>query len=223
MESAGKNQCRRGAIGCLLLLLAGCSDQEITAYRVPKDPGTTVAAVPAAMDQGQAPLVAAGVPPSENTNDLPHAGLMSAPSGAADGPSLRWQAPEGWQARPATAMRKGSYTINRDGAAADLSITAFPGDVGGLAANVNRWRGQIGLAPLEGAALAAGTETLDANGLHFTLIDFAGPTPGGRQRILAALASWQGATWFFKLMGPESMVENEKPDFTAFLRTVGPK
>jgi hypothetical protein len=95
--------------------------------------------------------------------------------------------------------------------------------VGGLAANLNRWRGQIGLPPLEGAAVGASTEALDANGLHFTLVDFAGATPGSQKRILAALTSWQGATWFFKLMGPEALVEDEKPVFTAFLKTVGPK
>ncbi len=61
----------------------------------------------------------------------------------------------------------------------------------------------------------------DANGLHFTLVDFAGPTPGG-QRIVAALTSWQGATWFFKLMRARpALVEGEKPAFIAFLQTVG--
>jgi hypothetical protein len=145
------------------------------------------------------------------------------PAGATDEPSLQWQAPPEWIAQPVTAMRKGSYTLSRGGAAADLSIAAFPGDVGGLTANLNRWRGQIGLPPLDGVALGASTETFDTHGLHFTVVDFAGPAAGGQKRILAALTSWQGATWFFKLMGPEGLVEDEKPAFTAFLKTVGPK
>jgi hypothetical protein len=161
--------------------------------------------------------------PSENTNDLPPARLVVAPTDAPDEPSLRWQAPPEWPAKPATAMRKGSYAVGRGDSTADLSITAFPGDVGGLAANVNRWRSQIGLPPVDDAAVGTVIETLDANGLHFTLVDFAGPTPAGQQRIMAALTSWQGATWFFKLMGPDSLVEGEKPAFIAFLQTVRAK
>jgi hypothetical protein len=168
-------------------------------------------------------LVQAGAQPAANTNDLPHAGLMVAPTGAGGAPSLHWQPAPEWSARPGSAMRKGSYAVGKGEGAADLSVTAFPGDVGGLAANVNRWRGQLGLPPLEGDALAAGITTLESNGLHFTLVDFAGVAAGSRQRILAALTSWQGATWFFKLMGPEGAVEDDKPAFLAFLRTVGPQ
>jgi len=219
MESSGKQTWRSRLTLCLLLGLAGCSDQEIATYRVPKDPGAAAAEVVMEPGSGAAPPSH----PAENTNDLPHGAFKVAPTGAGDEPSLHWQTPPEWEAQPVTAMRKGSYTVSRGGAAADLSITAFPGDVGGLTANLNRWRGQIGLPPLEGTALGANSETVDSHGLHFTVVDFAGPTSGGQKRILAALASWQGATWFFKLMGPEALVESEKPAFTAFLETVGPK
>jgi hypothetical protein len=178
-------------------------------------PGSAIGGAPsAAPNDGQA---------SENTNDLPHAGFIVAPNNASDGPSLRWQAPPDWEAGPATAMRKASYVVSRAGLTADLSITAFPGDVGGLAANVNRWRSQIDLPPVDDASLGTITDAFDSNGLQFVLVDFAGDTPAGRQRILAGLASWQGATWFFKMMGPDSLVEGEKTAFIAFLRTVEPK
>ncbi len=168
-----------------------------------------------------APRVAENAPKSsENTNDLPHAAFVVAPTDAAGAPSLQWQAPADWKTKPVTMMRKGSFTVSRGGADADLAITAFPGDVGGLAANVNRWRGQVGLAPVDEAAIGTVTESFEANGLHFTLVDCAGADPAGAQRILAALVPWQGATWFFKLTGPDRMVEAEKPAFAGFLRTV---
>jgi hypothetical protein len=203
----------------LLLALAGCSDKDITVYRVPKDP----AASPAPAFSASAETVGASAAPSANTNDLPPSSLLVAPTNAAGSPTLRWQAPPDWQAKPGTPMRKGSYTIHRGDEAADLSITAFPGDVGGLAANVNRWRGQVGLPAVDDDTWGSATETLDAHGLHFTLVDFAGPMPAGPQRILAAIASWQGATWFFKLTGPSTLVEGEKPAFVAFLQTVQPE
>ena len=53
---------------------------------------------------------------------------------------------------------------------AEIAVTVFPGNVGGLTANVNRWRGQIGLAPLAPAELEANLDHLDANGLHFEIV-----------------------------------------------------
>jgi hypothetical protein len=178
-------------------------------------PGTPV--------EGPPQVVQEGARRAGNTNDLPHAGFVVAPAAAAGQPSLHWQAPPDWEPKSATAMRKGSYAIKRDGAVADLSITAFPGDVGGMAANVNRWRGQVGLPPVDDSAVGALTETFDANGLHFTLVDFAGPTSPGRQRLVVGVVSWQGASWFFKLTGPDGLVENEKPAFVAFLKSVQAK
>jgi hypothetical protein len=169
---------------------------------------------------GPTPVVVAGAKAADNTNDLPHAAFVVASTDAAGAPSLRWEAPPDWRPKPVTAMRKGSYAVGPAGAEADLSITAFPGEVGGLAANVNRWRDQVGLPPLDDAAIGTVAETFDANGLHFTLVDFAGPSALDRHRILAALASWQGATWFFKLTGPDTLVEAEKPAFSSFLKTI---
>jgi len=174
---------------------------------------------------------AAGTAPAEpgasrvaaNTNDLPRANFAVVPTDQGDARTLKWQAPDGWKPKPATAIRKGSFTIARGGQEADMSITAFPGDVGGLSANVNRWRGQVDLAPVDDSAIGTVTESLDANGLHFTLVDFAGPEGSGQQRILAAFTPWQGGTWFFKLTGPAALVEEERPAFAAFLKTVQPK
>ena len=47
-------------------------------------------------------------------------------------------------------MRLASHKVSdEDGNEIDFSITSFPGDVGGLLANVNRWLGQIGLPPTD--------------------------------------------------------------------------
>jgi hypothetical protein len=39
-------------------------------------------------------------------------------------------------------------------------------------------------------------------------------------RLLGAVLSRPGETWFFKLMGPDALVAAQKNDFTAFLRSV---
>lgn len=182
----------------------------------------SVAAGPAP-EKAPAAVADGGAKPPENTNDLPHAAFVVAPTDAAGAPSLQWQAPADWKPKAITMMRKGSYAVSGPGGEADLAITAFPGDVGGLAANVNRWRGQVGLDPVDDAAIGTVTTSFDSNGLHFTVVDCAASAPASGQRILAALVPWQGATWFFKLTGPDQLVEAQKAAFTDFLRTIRSK
>jgi hypothetical protein len=135
-------------------------------------------------------------------------------------PELRWSAPAHWQPKPATALRKATFVIPGGGSApAELAVTAFPGNVGGELANVNRWRGQLQLPPLDEAALAPAITRFTAHGLPVAVVDFAGG-PDGSQRMLGALVPCNGATWFFKLTGPDATVAAEKPAFLAFLQTL---
>jgi hypothetical protein len=60
----------------------------------------------------------------------------------------KWFIPEGWEPGKKSSMRIGSFAV-KDGndSSLDISVTAFPGDLGGLLPNVERWLGQIGLEP----------------------------------------------------------------------------
>ncbi len=139
----------------------------------------------------------------------------------AEGPGLTWTAPAHWESRPAAAMRKATYAIpGGKGAAGDLSVTAFPGDVGGEVANLNRWRNQLQLPPLTAADAAAAVTRFSAHGLSVTLVDFTGGAAGSPARLLGAIVPYEGATWFFKLTGPVELVAQEKPAFEAFVHTL---
>lgn len=183
----------------LLVLSAlggGCRDSAIVSYQIPKESDVT----------------ATKSSPPPPGNDM--AGTAVATSSGAD---LVWTAPAHWQPKPGGGMRKGSYSVGPAGAAAaDLAITAFPGDVGGELANVNRWRGQIGLAPIAAAELPAVITHFDANGLHISHLDIANQ----QQRMLAAFIPHGDSTWFVKLVGPDALVATEKPAFLAFLQTL---
>lgn len=199
----------------VLLVLSGCRDREITAYRAPKDP---VAAPPGPAEATELP---ADHPPVGNQagGDTTMANA-TVPTGS---DSLTWTAPTHWTAKPVGPMRKGSYAITGDGAEADLSITAFPGDTGGLLANINRWRGQISLPPLASDQLEANLTHLDIGPLHVEVVDFVGTANGTPTRILGAVVPHGRETWFFKLLGPDPVVAREKAAFLEFLRTVRPR
>lgn len=213
-----------------VLLLAGCRDREVVSYRAPRDSAPPPVERPkmamAGAAQGQLPD---GHPPIGGANTgapgaMPGADAMAAaglPAGSVSQTNaLTWTAPTQWQARAPGSIRKGSYTIaGEGGATADLSITAFPGDTGGLHANVNRWRGQIGLAPVDNAEVEKSVEHLDANGLHMDVVELAG-TGNPPMRLLGAIVPHQGETWFFKLTGPDALVASQREAFRTFLTTV---
>ncbi len=140
----------------------------------------------------------------------------------ASGAGLVWIAPPHWTAKAGSAMRKGSYAIKADGVTgeADLAITAFPGDVGGDLANLNRWRGQVELPPVPQDQFESAVTRLERNGLKIIVADILGTSGGKPTRILGAMIPHAGATWFVKLMGPDAIVVKEKAAFSAFLDTV---
>ncbi len=118
-------------------------------------------------------------------------------------------------------MRKATYAITEGGATAELAVTAFPGDVGGEIANVNRWRGQVGLEPVSDADARSAIVRIDANGLKIGVVDVADPRGNGT-RLLGAMVPVDGATWFFKVLGPDAAVGAAKPAFLEFVKTIKP-
>jgi hypothetical protein len=189
---------------------SGCRDQAITAYRVPKDETPLVAASATVTSGATLETVAA----SSRMADTPVA--------VGTGRRLTWTAPAAWQAKPLGAMRKGSFTVTGvDGATADLSITAFPGAVGGDQANIDRWRGQLGLPSVPIDQLSPALLRVSSHGLTLSVVDFTG-AGGEPKRLIGAIAPFDGATWFFKLLGPDSVVAAQKAAFMEFLQTIEP-
>lgn len=185
------------ALGSLLLFTA-CREAKVTSYRVPKEEP---------------------VQPAPAATERPDMASTAVPT--AHGEDLTWNAPASWETKAPTAMRKGSYLIKGpDGATADLSITAFPGDVGGDLANINRWRGQIQLEPITAELLTSQVTTIQAQDRTLKFVEMANLEMADPQRILGAMVSFEGNTWFFKLTGPDALVAKEKSSFMAFLQTV---
>jgi hypothetical protein len=188
------------ALAAVSLLLGGCGREDVASYRIPKEKDPEAPAAPAAEAAPGATMADTAVPTADT--------------------ALVWQAPAQWTPKPASAMRKGSYAVPGDGGEADLSITAFPGDVGGELANVNRWRGQVGLANLRPEDLEGAVSREEGNGLKFTIVELAPRGDPGGKGMLGAIVPFNGSTWFFKLMGPGASVRSAKPAFIGFLHSV---
>ena len=203
----------------LLLLVAGCQREQIKVYRVAKD-------------QNQPPPQTAPALPTDSPNPaLPpgHPDISSAPaaavpavSGAAP-PPLTWETPGGWTEVPPSEMRVASFKVlGQDGKQADVSVVPLPGMPGSDDANVNRWRGQVGLPPVSPEELKKSGESVEAAGQPAQLYDIAGLNPGNGEaaRILGVIQHRDDAVWFFKMTGDANLVEQQKPAFVAFLKSV---
>jgi hypothetical protein len=128
-----------------------------------------------------------------------------------------WAAlPEGWTIGPPNAMRKGSWTIaGPNGTKAELAVTVFPGNVGGLTANVNRWRGQLGLPPATEADILAAAKPGKVGAdeaQRFVMV-----SADGAKSTDAFLVPKNGSTWFCKLSGDTPAVQAQADAFTKFL------
>ena len=127
-----------------------------------------------------------------------------------------WDVPAGWKPAAASTMRIASFVVGDGG---DMSVVALGPAAGGTLANVNRWRGQLGLASVAEDAL--GTTEIDiAGGGKAVVADLTGEGTGAGKKMLAAIVSRPERTWFYKLAGPAALVATERENFIRFVKSV---
>jgi hypothetical protein len=144
---------------------------------------------------------------------------------AKESPPPKLDVPDGWTPVAPGQMRVASFAVKgADGRQADVSVIPLPGAAGGVFANVNRWRGQVGLPPASETEINQMAEPVQIGGQPAELFDIAGTntTSGEATRILASIQHRDGMAWFFKMTGDDSLVAQQKPAFVAFLKTFDP-
>jgi hypothetical protein len=142
--------------------------------------------------------------------------MAAMPPQEASAPQIKWNKPEGWTEVPPSSMRYASFNASDGGGKLDISVVTFAGDGGSDADNVNRWRGQIGLPPVDENTVNSQIAPLKAADTTFATTDIA----GAKTRTIAAWARRDGRVWFFKATGPNAAVEKEKPNFVKFIESV---
>ena len=145
---------------------------------------------------------------------------MTAPVSGEGKPA--WQVPSGWTETSGGQFLVAKFLIAGDaGAQAAVNVSASAGEGGGLASNVNRWRGQLGLTPLSESDLSAQVQTLDAAGGKISVVDLSGTDARSGQpaRLVGAIVPQNGQTWFYKLMGDAKIVGAQKDAFTQFVQS----
>lgn len=191
----------------LALALAGCTREgDVRSYRVSK------------------------VPPAALGPDDDHAGHDHAPgeghgrpamapppmASAEGGDALAWTLPEGWRVSPeARSMRYATLLAGEGEATLEVAVSRLMGDSGGRLANLNRWRGQLGLPPVGEAELSTHLAPLAQAPLETLVMDAT--SADGAQRMLVAMLPRSDATWFLKALAPPDAVARHRDAFMALL------
>ena len=132
-----------------------------------------------------------------------------------------WQVPEGWQqVAPPNRMVLAAYQTEKAGQTVTLQVTRMRGNAGGILANMNRWRGQLGKQPVQSRQQQP-HQHVTINGWEGIMVDMHGDGDNqSRQRMRVVARFGQQESWFFKLTGPHQAVNQAVDGFRAFVQSV---
>ncbi|MHC5209320.1 MAG: hypothetical protein ACYTG2_01210 [Planctomycetota bacterium] len=140
-------------------------------------------------------------------------------AGAAPAGPLAWKAPSGWVQGEPRPMRLVSFVV---GSESECYITLLTGDGGGLPANIDRWRGELGLEPTQPEEID-GMPRHPMLGRDAVLFEGVGEfsSMGGAPRedhaVLGAICLRGDDSVFVKLIGPREEVMAQRDGFLSFL------
>lgn len=147
--------------------------------------------------------------------------------------SLGFTPPASWKARPAaSAMRVAEFVVPKapgDQEDAEIIVYYFGGTGGSIAANVDRWIGQMQQPDGTASKDNARREAQTVNGLKVSLVDVSGTyvaevRPGATERhnkpnfrLRAAVVETPRGPYFIKMTGPAKTVAAADADFKKFV------
>lgn len=133
--------------------------------------------------------------------------------------SVTWRALPGWQEEEAGKFLTAAYTVPGLGR---LTVSKLGGDGGGLAANVNRWRGQVGMQPLPDGEVRGQPMPVTGSDREMLLFNLnPDDAATDAEGVFAAVLPLGPETWYFKLTGPSAKLRESGGEvLLAFLAEV---
>ncbi len=128
------------------------------------------------------------------------------------------QVPNGWTRGTASAMQLAAFDVRDGDRQAGITVSTAGGN---LAANINRWRGQVGLADASAAEIDQQARKIQIDGHDGTSVELVGPESSSPcKTILGVIVEAQGKQWFIKLTGDTELATREKERFEEFVKSI---
>ena len=141
--------------------------------------------------------------------------ILASTSGAQ---GLKWTAPPSWKELPAGQMRVAAYAVTDAQPPVEFTVIPLGPEAGALVPNINRWEGQLGLPASPPDKVDQLVKKESINGLDVSKVDLA----GGEKRMLAAIVPFGGKTWYFKMLGPKEVIQQQQENFDSFIHSLTP-
>jgi len=175
--------------------MSGCEDETIQRYQTPK----------------AAEYIAPSLMPTAGATDIVPA-------------TASWDKPDAWEDSPEpSSMAEADYVVADEAGPARVSVTRLTGEGGGVLANINRWRGQVGLPPIQ---VIEEQPMTPVRSDHFLagLMDLSAPQGEEAmfERMLIVLIPRreENQTWFIKMTGPKLSVDSHRDEFVGFVESI---
>jgi len=155
------------------------------------------------------------------------------PKQTVDAQGVKFQAPTAWKSIPSTSqMRRAVLKIEPvegDDFPGELVVYAFPGGVGTVDANIQRWQKQF--KDKDGNPPKIETKSVKGKNVDVTRAETSGhyfpaqfggkPEPDRPDaRLLGAIVLTDRAAYVIKLVGPNKTLTKLRPDFDELLTTI---
>ncbi len=193
-----------------LLGVTACKQEVVTHSRVPKS--AEAPANPMGGAGGAAPMARPGM------GNMPGDAVPPPPKPDARA-SLKWTLPTGWTQEEGGGMRFATIKAPATGKL-EISVVVLPGTAGGELANVNRWRSQLGLPPVDEAGMATFRKQIQTKAGQVSVYDIVGDGTANSRMIAGLLLAADGSTWFIKMVGDAAPVAAAQADFVHLLETI---
>jgi hypothetical protein len=166
------------------------------------------------------PQMPAGHPAVESSTTPSDANPSTTSSGISG--ELEYEVPAGWHSGQAGGMRKAAFAVENGSRSVSITVVVTEGSLAAdIAANVNRWRGQFGLAAAEAREIAAMVKPIQFGDTAGSYVEIVGPKdPGPQQAVYSAIAPRNGKVWSITMRGDAELAARERERFAAFVKSI---
>jgi hypothetical protein len=155
----------------------------------------------AASEKGHPSLTAHAMPAAPET-DLP----------------FTFTKPTQWKPAALPTFAVAAFSVTDNSPRPEITITPLPAGAGGIEANVNRWRGQLGLSLASADELAAQAQSYEVDGQAAHRVRLMGPEDAKpRRAIMAVVVPHEGINWIIALKAEADVADREQDNFDQFV------
>ena len=135
------------------------------------------------------------------------------PGAKANDSGLKFDKPEEWTEAPPKQFQLARFTVGKGEQTAEIAVSRAGG---GRDANINRWRGQLGLNPLSPEELKQAGQPFEVGSKKGELVEIVVED----RALLGVIIPDGDQAWFIKLTGHAALAVKERSRFEAFAKSL---